>query len=57
MSPQNALGHRIEPHVSVPSANVASPAAAAAPEPDDEPPVQRDGSHGLRPGPLADAFA
>src|SRR5262245_57271848 len=57
VSPQNADGHRIEPHVSVPSANVASPPATAAPEPEDEPPVHRLGSHGLRPGPVADAFA
>src|SRR5215471_12426801 len=57
VSPQNADGQRIEPQVSVPSANVASPAATAAPEPDDEPPVHRDGSQGLRPGPVAEAFA
>src|SRR5262249_30875640 len=30
--PQNADGQRIDPHVSVPRANVASPAATAAPE-------------------------
>ena len=55
VSPQNADGHRIDPHVSVPSANGTMPAATAAPEPDDEPPVQRVRSHGLRPGPVTDA--
>ena len=57
MIPQNADGQRIEPQVSVPSAKATSPAATAAPEPDEEPPVQRSVFHGLRPGPLADAPA
>ena len=55
--PQNADGHRMEPQVSVPSANATSPPATAAPEPDEEPPVQRSGFHGLRHGPVADALA
>src|SRR5439155_25211821 len=54
--PQNAEGQRIEPQVSVPIAKPTSPAATAAPEPDDEPPVQRSRFHGLRPGPLAEAW-
>ncbi len=55
--PQKADGHRIEPQVSVPSAKAASRPATAAPEPEEEPPVQRSGFHGLRPGPLDEAFA
>ena len=44
---------RIEPPVSEPSAPGARPAATAAPEPDDEPPVRRcvARSHGLRASP------
>ncbi len=41
VTPQNADGQRIEPHVSVPIAKPTSPEATAAPEPDDEPPVHR----------------
>ena len=50
---QNALGTRIEPPVSVPSASGARPAASAAPEPPLEPPATRDGSRGLRTVPSA----
>ena len=57
MIPQNADGQRIEPQVSVPIANPTRPAATAAPEPDDEPPVQRARSQGFRPGPLDEASA
>ena len=49
--PQKADGEPIEPPVSEPSANGASPAATAAPEPDEDPHAQREVSHGLRPGP------
>ena len=52
---QAADGRRIEQPVSVPSASSHSPAASAAAEPDDEPPVVRPGCAGLpaRPVPLA----
>ena len=40
-TPQKADGHRIEPQVSVPMANAASPAATIAPEPLDDPQVQQ----------------
>jgi hypothetical protein len=38
--PQPAAGALIEPPVSAPSANMAVPAATAAPEPVEEPPVK-----------------
>src|SRR3990172_4452159 len=41
----------MEPPVSLPSASGTMPAATAAAEPPDEPPGERDGSHGLRVGP------
>ncbi len=50
---QKALGTRIEPPVSVPSASGASPAASAAAEPPLEPPATRSGSRGLRTVPSA----
>src|ERR1044072_8292043 len=46
--PQKCAGMRIEPPVSEPSANGTSRAPTAEPEPDDEPPVMRERSHGLR---------
>jgi hypothetical protein len=46
--PQNAAGRRIEPPVSEPSAANVARAAVALPEPEDEPPVMRLGSQGLR---------
>ena len=46
--PQNAAGSRTEPPVSEPSAANAARAATDAPEPEDEPPVMRSGSQGLR---------
>ena len=52
-SPQAAAGIRIEPAPSVPSAAAASPAATAVPEPPLEPPLVRDGSHGLSVAPKA----
>ena len=57
MTPQNAAGVRIEPEVSEPMANVTSPAATAMADPLDDPPDQRVGSHGFKPGPVSDAEA
>src|SRR3990172_9386161 len=45
----------MEPHASDPTANGTSPAATAAPEPLDDPPVQAFASHGLTQGPVNDA--
>jgi hypothetical protein len=56
VTPQKFEGQRIEPQVSVPIANGTSPPAIAAPLPEDEPPAQRPGSHGLRIGPCSEAF-
>ena len=57
VTPQNALGVRMEPDVSEPSAYVTRPAATAMAEPLDEPPDQRVVSHGFKPGPVSDALA
>src|SRR5271169_5900105 len=46
VTPQNADGQTIEPQVSEPIANAASPAATIAPEPEDEPHVQQVVSQG-----------
>ena len=51
--PQSAAGQRIEPAVSVPIAAMQSPAATAAAEPDEDPPVMRCKSHGFFTGPNA----
>ncbi len=48
--PHNAAGPRIDPPVSEPRAAGTSPAATAAPEPLDEPPVKWSRFHGLRAG-------
>src|SRR5256885_17224445 len=48
--PQCDAGPRMEPPVSEPSANGASPAATAAPEPLDDPPVKCSRFQGLRAG-------
>src|SRR6185312_4878663 len=48
--PHSAAGPRIEPPVSEPSANGTRPAATAAPEPLDEPPVKCSRFQGLRAG-------
>src|SRR5215212_2436505 len=53
-TPQRAAGCLIEPPVSEPSAQGASPAATAAAEPPELPPGTRVGSHGLRAGPYAE---
>src|SRR5688500_16900147 len=55
VTPQNADGVPIEPLVSEPSAYGTSPAATAAAEPLDDPPLQRSASHGLRVAPCSDA--
>jgi hypothetical protein len=47
-TPQNDAGTRIEPPPSEPSEIGTVPAATAAADPQLEPPVVRDGSHGLR---------
>ena len=57
VTPQNAAGVTIEPEVSEPRANVTSPAATAAAEPLDDPPLQRVRSQGFNPGPVSDAEA
>src|SRR2546422_3599143 len=49
-TPHSEAGPRIEPPVSEPSAIGTSPAATAAPEPLEDPPVKRAKSHGLRAG-------
>src|SRR5215212_7485873 len=48
--PQNDAGPRIEPPVSDPSDAGINPAASAAPEPLDDPPVKCARFHGLRAG-------
>ena len=47
----------MEPDVSEPSENGTSPAATAAAEPLEEPPDQRERSHGFSPGPVSEAPA
>src|SRR5919198_3090780 len=49
-TPQSDAGPRIEPPVSEPSASGTRPAATAAPDPDEEPPVKCTGFHGFRAG-------
>ena len=49
-TPQSDAGPRIDPPVSEPSATGTMPAATAAPEPDEEPPVKCARFHGLRAG-------
>ena len=48
-------GVMMEPDVSEPIANGTSPAPTTAPEPLDEPPAHRSGSHGFRCGPCSEA--
>jgi hypothetical protein len=49
--PQHAAGMRVDPPPSLAWAIGTMPAATAVAEPPDEPPLVRDGSHGLRVGP------
>ena len=48
VTPFSDAGQVMEPSVSVPMASAASPAARAAPEPEDEPPGLRSKAHGLQ---------
>ena len=50
-TPQNEAGMRIDPPVSLPTAQSHMPAATATAEPPDEPPATRLGSCGLSTGP------
>src|SRR3954453_22894927 len=54
--PLNAAGIRIEAAWSPPRARAASPAATSAALPLELPPVVRDGSHGLRTGPVHEVW-
>ena len=54
-TPQLFAGDMMEPQVSVPRANGTSPAATAAPEPLEEPPLHELRLHGLEHGPVKDA--
>ena len=47
----------IEPEVSEPMAKPTSPAATAAPGPDEEPPLQKAVFHGVRHAPVREASA
>ena len=46
-TPLTDAGQTMEPSVSVPTARGTSPAATAAPDPDDEPPALRSSAHGF----------
>lgn len=48
ITPQNEAGMRSDPPLSPPVAMGTTPAATAAAAPAEEPPGERDGSHGLR---------
>ena len=52
-SPQQPAGMRIDPPPSLPWAMGTMPAATAAAEPPEDPPLERPVSHGLRVGPKA----
>ncbi len=54
--PENAAGMRIEPPWSPPIARSTSPAATRAALPLELPPVVRDGSQGLRTGPVTEVW-
>ena len=54
--PQCDDGQMIDPRVSEPSVNAASAAAVIAPEPLDEPQVQKSTFQGFRHGPVSEAF-
>jgi hypothetical protein len=55
VTPSNADGQRIDPHVSEPIANPTRAAAVADPEPEDEPQLHLPRSQGLLVAPLEDA--
>ena len=50
-SPHIDAGTRIDPPMSLPWATATMPAATAAAEPPDDPPVERSSAQGLRVGP------
>src|SRR3954465_5745986 len=54
--PENAAGMRIDPPWSPPRARSTSPAAPTAALPLELPPVVRDGSQGLRTGPVTEVW-
>ena len=51
-TPEELLELALLPQVSVPIAHGTRPAATAEPEPDELPPLHREGFHGFRPGPV-----
>ena len=55
VTPPNADGQRIEPHVSDPIAKPTSAAAVEDPDPEDDPQLHRVRSQGLRVAPVDDA--
>ncbi len=57
VTPQKAAGQVMEPHVSEPIAKETRPPATAEAAPDDEPPAQRERSHGVRQAPFSAASA
>jgi hypothetical protein len=57
VTPQKAAGVIIEPEVSEPMLKATSPAATAAPGPEDEPPLQKSVFQGVRHAPVSDALA
>src|SRR5664280_2576465 len=50
-TPFTEAGHTMDPSVSVPTASGTSPAATAAPDPEDDPPALRSRAHGLATSP------
>jgi hypothetical protein len=57
VTPQKALGVRMDPQVSVPMAKGTRAAATALPDPLEEPPDQRERSQGFNPEPVSEAEA
>src|ERR1035438_4442624 len=55
VTPQKEAGVTMDPEVSEPMAKATSPAATAAADPLEEPPLQRVRSQGLSPGPVSEA--
>jgi hypothetical protein len=55
--PHHAPGQIVDPRVSDPIAHGASAAETTAPDPLDDPHVQRSVSHGFLVGPVSEAFA
>jgi hypothetical protein len=57
VTPSKEEGQRIDPHVSEPIEKPTSAAAVADPDPEEDPQLQRERSHGLLVGPVEDAAA